>query len=101
MGDVTGGEVLGDPVGHLPAELGEVVAREPAVEDPVRVGHLTVPHQVDDGDVTVVLVDVVAHSAVASAAARAAAGRASAMRWTACSSCAVDTNQDSKDEGGR
>lgn len=29
MGDVPVGEVLGDPVGHLPAQLGEVVAGQP------------------------------------------------------------------------
>ncbi len=86
--------MLGDPVGHLPPQLGEVVAGKTAVEDAVGVGDLPVPHHMDDGDVTA------AHS-VASAAARAAAGRASAIRWMARSSWAVDTNQDSKDEGGR
>src|SRR5690606_17295997 len=102
VGDVPAGEVLGDPVGHPPAQFGQVVAGQPAVEDALRVLHLAVPHQVDDGDVLVLLHGPLPRAhAVASAAARAAAGRASAIRWTARSSCAVDTNQDSKDDGGR
>jgi len=95
-------DLTSDAVGHPPAQLGEVVAVETAVEHAVGVVDLAVPHQVDDGDVPggAVLVEG-AHQAVASAAARAAAGRASAILWTAVSSWAVDTNQDSKDDGGR
>ena len=48
-GDVPVGEVLGDDVGHLAAERGQVVVGEPAVEDPVGVVDLAVPHEVDDG----------------------------------------------------
>lgn len=99
MGDVAAREVLGDPVGHLPAELGEVVAGTAPVEHAVRVVHLTVAHQVHDGEVAPA-VAVLTH-AVASAAARAAAGSAAAMRSIARSSWAVDTNQDSNADGGR
>ena len=77
VGDVAGGEVLGDPVGHLTAEFGQVVARQPSVEDAARVLDLAVAHDVHDGDVSAGLVGCAlsrsarAH-AVASAAARAA-----------------------------
>lgn len=97
MGDVAARQVLGDPVGHLPAEVGQVVAGAAPVEHPVRVVHLAVAHQVHDGEVAVA---GLAH-AVTSAAARAAAGSAAAMRSIARSSWAVDTNQDSNAEGGR
>ncbi len=92
--------MLGDPVRHLPAQLREVVALAAPVQDPVRVVHLAVAHQVHDGQVGRRATDVVAH-AVASAAARAAAGSAAATRSIAFSSWAVETNQDSKADGGR
>ena len=40
---------VGDPLGHLPAEVGEVEAVAAAVEDALGVVHLAVPQQVDDG----------------------------------------------------
>ena len=43
------GEELAGAVGHLPAELGEAVAGQAAVEDALGVVHLAVPQQVDDG----------------------------------------------------
>lgn len=99
MGDVALLQVAGDPVGHLPAQFGEVVAGAPPVQHTVRVVHLAVAHQVHHGEV--LAASVPAAHAVASDAARAAAGRAAAMRSTARSSWAVETNQDSKAEGGR
>ena len=42
-------EVVGGEVGHPPAEVGEVVAVEPAVEDAVGVVDLAVAQQVHDG----------------------------------------------------
>src|SRR5699024_3208791 len=38
-----------DPLGHGVAELGQVVAGDPSVEDSVRVVDLAVPHQVNSG----------------------------------------------------
>ncbi len=100
VGDVPALEVLGDPVRHLPAQLGEVVAVTAPVEHTLRVVHLTVAHQVHDGELGGGGRGAAAH-AVASAAARAAAGSAAAMRSIAFSSWAVETNQDSKADGGR
>ena len=39
---------VGDPLGHLPAEVGEVVAGAAAVEHALGVVHLAVAQQVDD-----------------------------------------------------
>ena len=49
MGDVVVAEVVGGQVGHPPAERGEVVARQAAVEEAVRVVDLAVAQQVHDG----------------------------------------------------
>ena len=46
--DVAVTDRFGDPLGHRPAELGEVVARPAAVEDALGVVHLAVSQQVDD-----------------------------------------------------
>ncbi len=48
MGDVAVADPVGDPVGHRAAALGEVEAGRAAVEDALRVVHLTVAQQVDD-----------------------------------------------------
>ena len=47
--DVVVAEVLGGEVGHPPAEVGEVVAVESAVQDAVRVVDLSVAQQVHHG----------------------------------------------------
>ena len=113
-------EVLGGEVGHPAAELGQVVARHPAVEQAVRVVHLTVAQQVHHGALRVDGASgtdlggrrhapIVANPAGCSgtrpgtrpAAARAAAGRAATTRSTAASSCAPETNHDSNALGGR
>ena len=49
MGDVGAAQPLGDPLGHLLAEVGEVEAGQPAVEHPGRVVHLAVAQHVHDG----------------------------------------------------
>ena len=113
-------EVLGGEVGHPAAERGQVVARHPAVEQSVRVVHLTVAQQVHHGALRVIGPaaptsgdDVMRRlsqtrlgaqarvPAPAPAAARAAAGRAATTRSTAASSCAPETNHDSNALGGR
>ncbi len=53
MGDVAPAQVVGDPLGHLLAQLGEVVVGQPPVQHTLRVVHLAVPHEMDDGDVVV------------------------------------------------
>ncbi len=84
---------VGDALRHLPAELGEVEPVAAAVEDPLRVVHLTVPQQVDDR--------VGRAHAIAFPAARAAPGSASITVCTARSSWAEDRNHASYAEGGR
>ena len=49
MRDVVVAEVVGGELGHPATELGEVVAGQAAVQQPVRVVHLTVAQQVHDG----------------------------------------------------
>src|SRR4030095_2510114 len=44
--DVTVSEILGHPFGHLDAQLGEVEVRQPSVEQPSRIVHLSVPHKI-------------------------------------------------------
>ncbi len=50
--DVALGDRVGDALGHLPAERGEVVPVAAAVEHALGVVHLTVSQQVDDGRVS-------------------------------------------------
>ena len=71
-------ERRGDLVGHLPAEVGEVVAVAASVEHALGVVHLAVAQQVDDGVRGLALLG--SHGvgfSWAAAAARAAWGRAS------------------------
>ena len=91
VGDVAVGEGLGHDVGHLSPELGQVVARQPPVEDALGVVDLAVAHEVDQRGLG---------HAVPSAARRAAPGSASATRSRARSSCAAETNHASKALGG-
>ena len=79
---------LGDPLGHRAAELGEVVAGQPAVEDAVGVVHLAVAQQVDDG-----VARLTAAIALLGGGGRARrAGSASATGRSAASSWAAETN---------
>src|SRR5690606_3656615 len=95
--DVAVVDDVGDPLGHPPAELGEVEAVAAAVEDALGVVDLAVPQQVDQR------AGGAAHrpSPWAAAAALAAAGRASSTAWTARSSWAGEPNQHSYADGGR
>ena len=121
VGDVVVAEVLGGEVGHLAAELGQVVARHPAVEQAVRVVHLTVAQQVHDGALrvdrgqrhrprgTTSCADcrkpgwVLRHASRHRPRQRPGRppGRAATTRSTAASSCAPETNHDSNALGGR
>ena len=94
---------LGDPLGHLHAELAEVIVGQPAVEDALRVVDLAVPEQVDGrrGLDVAASRGILRWSGVAAAAAAAAAGRAVAIRSIAWSSWAALTNHASNALGGR
>src|SRR5919112_6272384 len=46
MYDVALAQVLSHPFGHLTADIGKVVVRQPTVKDPGRVEHLSVADQV-------------------------------------------------------
>ena len=98
MDDLAAAHLVGDPLGHLVAEVGEVEAVPTPVEDALGVVHLTVAQQVHDG---LGLRHGQAPVVRAVAAAAAAAGRASRIADTARSSWAADTNQHSKADGGR
>jgi hypothetical protein len=50
-GHVPAGQEPGGGLGHEPALLGQVVAREPAVEHTTRVAYIAMAQQVDDGGV--------------------------------------------------
>jgi hypothetical protein len=89
--------VLGDPLGHPVAEVGEVEAVAAAVEHAVGVVHLAVAQQVDDRSG----VPVIARASSVAAAARAASGSASSTVCTARSSWAAETNHASYADGGR
>ncbi len=99
MGDVAVLDDVGDLLGHLPPEVGEVEARAPAVEHAVGVVHLAVAQQVDDR-VVVRLIAVVPAVAAAAGPARRP-GRASSTVCTARSSWAADRNHASYADGGR
>ncbi len=93
VGDVAVADALRDPLRHLLATRREVVAGRAAVEDALRVVHLPVPEQVDQG--------LHAVSFRAAAAALAAAGSAVAIRSRSSSVCADERNQASYALGGR
>ena len=87
---------LGDPLGHLPAELGQVVAGQPAVEHPGRVVHLAVAQQVHDRGLGHPLSS--AGGGCGGSRGVREGGRDPA---SAASSWAAETNQASKADGGR
>src|SRR5258705_3735099 len=98
MHDVPAGHVLGNPVGHLSAEVGEVEVGDPAVEHAGRVVHLAMTHQVNDrrfGHRSRSLQFFTA------AAARAAPANAASIWLRASSSIAALTNHASKALGAR
>src|SRR6185312_715620 len=91
--DVALGERLGGRRGHLPAQLGELVAGQAAIKNLRRVVHLAVAQDVNDRP-------HVSPSDPA-AAARAAAGSAAAIASSASASMAALTNHASNALGGR
>src|SRR6476659_440194 len=85
---------------HLPAQLGEVIVRQPAVEDAARILHQAMADEVDDRPAPRSAPGVVGRglraqrtSPSARAAAAAAAGRADTILSITPSSCVADKNQ--------
>src|SRR5665811_120394 len=91
-----------DLLGHLAAQVREVVVGQPAIEDTGGVVHLTVAHQVHDGPFrTPGSSDHEETAARESVTARAATGSAARTRSTAASSWEALTNHVSNALGGR
>ena len=99
MHDVSSSQVLGDPVGHLPAQLRQVIVGQAAVEQSCGVVDLAVPDEVHDRP-GLCHGDFLSYSD-ARAAAVAAPGSACTIRSNARSSWAVEQNQPSYALGGR
>ena len=87
MGDIAPREMPRDDLGHRPPAFGEVIAVEAPIEHLLRIVHLAMAHEVDQG--------ALAHGAIIakdSEAADAALGKAASTRSIACSSWAAETN---------
>src|SRR5262249_1843894 len=95
VGDVVVGQRLRRRLGHLHAQLRQLVTGHPAVKDLFWVVHLAMAEHVHDR------LHWAAPATPTAPAARAACGSAVSMTSSARSSIAVDTNQASYALGGR